>query len=112
MKSPRDKAADLVRLATAETASPGERANAALAACRMIERHDLLGAGSGSAYGGRSPAPYRVRVESQLVTLSSSVLCRACMERIPAGVGCHRIEGRGYQCQDCGAWSVDAIADD
>lgn len=110
MKSPRDKAADLVRLATADTASPGERTNAALAACRMIERHDLLGSGSGGS-SARNAEPYRVRVESKLVTLASSALCRACMQRIAAGAGCHRIEGRGYQCQDCGPWSVDAIAD-
>ena len=105
MKSPREKAADLVRLATAATAAPGERENAAMAACRMIERHGLLGEGP-----YRSPAPARVTIRSELVTLASSALCRACMQRIGAHLPCHRVEGRGYQCQDCGPWSVDAVA--
>lgn len=106
MKSPREKAADLVRLATAVTASPGERENAALAACRMIERHGLL---SEDPRSYRAPAPTRVTLRSEEVSLGSSCLCRACMQRIEARVPCHRIEGRGYQCQDCGPWTADAV---
>lgn len=103
MKTIRERAADLVRLATAPSAEPGEAANAALAACRLIERHGLLGVGE--------PRAWRPDlVQSEQVVLTSAALCRACMERIDVGVPCHRIQGRGYQCQDCGPWSADAMA--
>lgn len=108
MKSLRDKAADLVRLAVAPTAEPGERANAALAACRMIDRHRLLEAGAGAESRANSSAHAapRTRVSSVRVILDSASLCRTCMQRIPAGAPRHHIETRGYQCDECGPWTA------
>ena len=102
MKSLREKAADLVRLATAPTAEPGERANAALAACRLIDRHGLLESDDFSHGAGAPPD----LVQSDLVSVPTAGLCRACMRRIDAREPRHVIAGRGYQCQDCGPWSA------
>lgn len=101
-----DKAARLARLAVDPAASEGERTNAALAACRLIARHGLL---DGASTGGGWNTELRASVET---TLDQSCLCRACMRRIPAREPLHHIEGRGYQCRDCGPWAAPYVADE
>lgn len=55
MSDPREKVRRLIALATAASAAPGEAGNAALAAVRLIAKHDLLGPAPAAA----RPDPFR-----------------------------------------------------